>query len=73
MTHPPATATATAPLVVPQTAHAVLKAGRFRASARVRVTPLGLVAIGGLVSAILLSVPPIVRAAGDVAAKRPRG
>lgn len=35
-------------------------------AAQVSVTPLGLIAIGALVSAILLSVPPIVRAAGDV-------
>ena len=35
------------------------------AAARVRVTPAGLLAIGGLVSAILLSVPPIIRAARE--------
>ena len=28
----------------------------------VRVTPLGLLAVGGLVAAILLAIPPIVRA-----------
>jgi ABC-type proline/glycine betaine transport system permease subunit len=29
----------------------------------VAVTPLGLVTVGGLVAAVLLSVPPIIRAA----------
>lgn len=39
------------------------EAGRFRFEAQVEVTPLHLLAIGGLVASILLSVPPIVRAA----------
>ena len=34
-------------------------------SARVVVTPADRLAIGGLVSAILLSIPPIIRAAGE--------
>jgi len=53
------------PLTTPQTATTTLRAGRVRFRARVSVTPVGLVAIGGLVAAILLSVPPIIRAAGD--------
>lgn len=36
-----------------------------RIAAAVRVTPVGLLAIGGLVAAILWSVPPIIRAAGE--------
>ncbi len=50
-------------LTEPQTAHARMRAGRgFEAEATVTVTPLGLLAVGGLVAATLLSVPPIVRA-----------
>lgn len=52
-----------APLATPQTATAQLRAGRTAARIRVRVTPAGLLAIGGLVAAILLSIPPIIRAA----------
>jgi hypothetical protein len=59
------------PLAAPQTARFRARAGRFEVDTGVQVTPLGLLAIGGLVSAILLSVPPIVRAAGN--ARRPRG
>jgi len=33
----------------------------FEAEAMVTITPVGLLAIGGLVAAILLSVPPIIR------------
>ncbi|GGF79745.1 hypothetical protein GCM10011402_35450 [Paracoccus acridae] len=40
-----------------------LRAGRIEASAEVDITSTGLLAIGALVSMILLSVPPIVRAA----------
>ena len=48
----------------PQTARARARFGmRAAAELEVVVTPVGLLAIGGLVSAILLSVPPIVRAA----------
>ena len=41
--------------------------------AEVGATPLGLLAIGGLVAAILLSVPPIIRAAGVAHAQRRAG
>jgi hypothetical protein len=47
----------------PQRATATLAVGRSSATARVRITPAGLLAIGGLVAAVLLSVPPIIRAA----------
>ena len=51
-------------LTEPQTARARMRAGSgFEAEAMVSVSPMGLLAIGGLVAAILLSVPPIVRAA----------
>ena len=51
------------PLAAPQVARATLRVGdRFVMEAETRTTPLGLLAIGGLVAAILLSVPPIVRA-----------
>ena len=50
-------------LSAPQAARASARAGRFEAEASITVTPIGLLAIGGLVAAILLSVPPIVRAA----------
>lgn len=51
------------PLFTPQTARATFRAGRFVMEAEARATPLGLLAIGGMVAAILLSVPPILRAA----------
>ncbi len=51
-------------LTEPQTARARMRAGSgFEAEAMVSISPVGLLAIGGLVAAILLSVPPIVRAA----------
>ena len=51
------------PLATPQAARAVIRIGdRIVMESEVRVTPLGLLAIGGLVAAILLSVPPIIRA-----------
>ncbi|WP_442680375.1 hypothetical protein ACSBM8_04045 [Sphingomonas sp. ASY06-1R] len=50
-------------LTEPQTARARMSAGRFEAEASLTMTPAGLLAIGGLVAAILLSIPPIVRAA----------
>lgn len=40
-----------------------LTAGRLEAAAEVDITSTGLVAIGALVSMILLSVPPIICAA----------
>jgi hypothetical protein len=47
----------------PQTARARMRAGSgFEAEAMVSISPVGLLAIGGLVAAILLSVVPIVRA-----------
>lgn len=62
----------THPLATPQTARATIRLGeRFVMESEVRVTPLGLVAIGGLVAAILLSVPPIVRASADAARALP--
>lgn len=53
------------PLTTPQTTTARLAAGHTQARFRLSVTPIGLLAIGGLVAAILLSVAPIVRAAGE--------
>ncbi|WP_380872246.1 hypothetical protein ACFB49_31890 [Sphingomonas sp. DBB INV C78] len=51
------------PLAAPQVTRATLRIGdKFLMEAETRTTPLGLLAIGGLVAAILLSVPPIVRA-----------
>jgi hypothetical protein len=51
------------PLLAPQTARATLRVGdRFTMEAEARATPLGLLAMGGLVALILLAVPPIVRA-----------
>jgi len=50
-------------LTAPQIARAKMRAGSgFEAEASVTMTPVGLLAIGGLVGAILLSVVPIVRA-----------
>lgn len=40
-----------------------LRAGRVEATAEVDIASTGLLAIGALVSMILLSVPPIIRAA----------
>lgn len=51
------------PLLTPQSARASFRAGGFVMEAEARATPLGLLAIGGMVAAILLSVPPILRAA----------
>ncbi|WP_448662660.1 hypothetical protein ACG3SL_18695 [Sphingomonas sp. CJ20] len=52
------------PLATPQAARAAIRFGeRVVMEAEVRVTPLGLLALGGLAAAVLLSVPPIVRAA----------
>ena len=53
-----------APLAVPQRAAARLQTGeRSSAVAEVEVTPAGLLAIGGMVGAILLGVAVVVRAA----------
>ena len=45
-------------------------ADRVIIDAEVKATPLGLLAIGGLVAALLLSVPPIIRAARNSAPAR---
>jgi hypothetical protein len=50
-------------LATPQTAQGRLRAGRVRLNLDVAITPAGLLAVGGLVAAILLCVPPIIRAA----------
>ncbi len=50
------------PLFTPQTARTTLRAGSFVMEAEARATPLGLLAVGGMVAAILLSIPPIVHA-----------
>jgi len=50
-------------LAAPQIARARMRAGSgFEAEASVTVSPLGLLAIGGLMAAILLSTASIVRA-----------
>ncbi|MEG3181947.1 hypothetical protein [Sphingomonas sp. LT1P40] len=51
-----------ASITSPQTAHAELDGKRVHTAADLRVTPLGLLAIGALVAGILLCVPPIIRA-----------
>jgi len=49
-------------LTEPQTARARMRAGSgFEAEASVTISPLGLLAVGGMVGAILLAVVPIVR------------
>jgi hypothetical protein len=57
-------------LAGPQSAAVTLHGNKVDARAVVSVSPLGLLAIGGLVAAILLSVPPIIRAAADARARR---
>jgi hypothetical protein len=52
-----------------QRAHVTLAAGSAELDADVRVTPLGLLAIGGLVSAILLSTAVLVRTAVNAAGR----
>ena len=60
------------PLATPQVARATMRVGdKFVMESEVRVTPLGLLAIGGLVTAILLAVPPIVRASTRAARALP--
>jgi hypothetical protein len=60
---PAAPRTAAAPLATPQVARSRVTIGGFSAEADVAVTPVGMLAFGGLVAMILLSVVPIVRAA----------
>ncbi|QIK78597.1 hypothetical protein G7077_06515 [Sphingomonas piscis] len=63
---PPAIGNEAGPLSTPQTARTRISiADRVILDAEVKATPLGLLAIGGLVTAILLSVPPIIRAARE--------
>lgn len=50
------------PLFTPQTARATFRAGDFAMETEARATLLGLLAIGGMLAAILLSIPPIVHA-----------
>lgn len=53
-----------------QRAHLAIRFGHRRGlRASVEVTPAGLLAIGGLVSSILLSTAVLVRAAGSVRAE----
>lgn len=61
-------------LSAPQTARATLRAGPVEFTAKLRTTPLGLLTIGGLVSLVLLSIPPIIRAgagAASLSGRRP--
>ena len=53
------------------TAALVFRAGRVRCCAKLKVTNSGLLAIGGLVSGILLSTATVVWAATSVARQRP--
>lgn len=55
----------------PNTAALSLRAGRSRFVAKVSVTPAGLLAIGALVSGILLSTSVLVWSATNVARRRP--
>jgi len=50
-------------------ASVTLRIGNASLAAAARTTPAGLVAAGILVSAILLSVVPIIRAAGEARAR----
>lgn len=51
-------------------AHVSLKVGRVDFNADVTITPVGLLSIGGLVSMILLSVAPIIRASKSKGLRR---
>jgi hypothetical protein len=51
------------PLAVPLTTRSTLRIGdRIVLETEASATPIGLLAVGGLVALILLSIPPIVRA-----------
>ena len=63
----PAPPVALTRLRTPQSARARVAIGPFAAEVHIEVTPLGLMAAGALVSAILLSVVPIIRAASTEA------
>ena len=54
-----------------QIAEAEFVAGKLRFNARVRVTPAGVVAIGALVSGILLSTAVLVWVSTSVARRHP--
>jgi hypothetical protein len=54
-----------------QTAKLEIAAGPLRVKARLTVTPAGLLAIGGLVSGILLSTAVLVWTATSVARRHP--
>jgi len=51
---------------IPQTTHTKLGIGSFSVEAETSVTPRGLLAIGGLVSMILVSVAPILLSAAVI-------
>jgi hypothetical protein len=52
------------PLAAPQAARASIRfGGAVVMEADARATPLGMLAVGGLIAAVLLSIPPIIRAA----------
>lgn len=54
-----------------QTAEIVFRTGSFSGELRVRATPSGLLAIGGLVACVLLSTSALVWAATSVKRKHP--
>lgn len=54
-----------------QTVDMDVSAGRFSAHLKVRATPAGLLAVGGMVGCILLSVTALVWAATSVKRKHP--
>ena len=61
------------PLVAPQVARAAIRIGdKVVIESEARATPLGLLAVGGLVAAILLAIPPIVRAKRSLRMLPPR-
>jgi len=62
---------ARAPAQDMQTAEIDVHLGNFSAQAKVRVTPGGLIAIGGLVGCILLSTAVLVWSATSVRRKHP--
>jgi hypothetical protein len=54
-----------------QTAKVTVRMGRFTADATVQATPAGLLAVGGLVSCILLSTAVLVWTATSVRRQHP--
>ena len=67
-TPPPMTDTASPP---PARAHLTLHAGPVRLETRLSITPAGLLAVGGLVSSILLSTAVVVWVSTSVARRHP--